>query len=556
MSENENGVYNEAGSDSFGKVLNETGASDAVENITASSGGNDAPAAASVPDSSEVPEAAGDESGIMTGSGADNTEADSPGVWQKFFASLSEEGSDNSRNTPDGAASDDGTGYDGTWTEDDIAGYRESIKRLKSEYKAKKKAARAERARERNSAEGKRSAFGVAVLSSVVTTLVICLIAGFFIFFFPTKNSSWFSWMVKKYSSPSVRSYEEKPVEIGGETVSPGSNVTINVDGELNVAAVFAKVSPSVVAIITCQTTESDGKIISEQGVTMGSGVVVSSDGEILTNHHVISNIIDPATGNIADGYRIYAYFDNPYDEPFAAVSIMGYDEDSDLALVKFNAEGLTPIEFFDSDNLSVGEPVVAIGSPRSLDYMNSVCDGIISGVHRSIVSSSSGKTLYDMVQMTAPINPGNSGGAVVNAKGQLVGISVIKIVAENFENMSFAISSNTALRIIESIRTSGRYVQPVLGVVVNTNYNWRSAKENDYPLGAYVVEVSAGGAAEEAGVLAGDIICGIGGVRTPDYTTLRTELLKYSPDDEVVLNIFRTSEGKNIEIRVKVHAS
>ncbi|MBO4775260.1 MAG: trypsin-like peptidase domain-containing protein, partial [Lachnospiraceae bacterium] len=258
----------------------------------------------------------------------------------------------------------------------------------------------------------------------------------------------------------------------------------------------------------------------------------------------------------IAKGYKIYIYFDDPRTRPYEVESIIGYDSEFDLALIKINRTDLVPIEFFDSDDLTIGESVIAIGSPGGIEFMNSVCDGIVSGLKRTVTSSESGATLYDMIQITAPINPGNSGGAVVNSKGQLVGISVIKIVAENYENMAFAISSDTASRLIQSFRKYGKYVKPLLGVTINTLYGWKEADEYGWPLGCQVVAVSEGSGAEKAGIREGDIICLINGKDTPDYTSLRTYLLKFAPGDEVTFNVFRPADNKYYELKITLTAA
>ena len=433
-----------------------------------------------------------------------------------------------------------------------------SLRKVKAEYKSLKAAQREAKERERERTGGSGRKVFITVIISALSAVICCLLLFLFMFLFPSKDTSLFATMAKRYAGTRTV-YNNEPSsssKIGETDIAPGSDVTINVEGEFSAAAAYAKASGSVVSIVTVRTvTGTDGKP-AETPIAEGSGVVVSDDGEILTNHHVINSVIDTNTGGIAAGTKIYIYFDNPLTRPYEAVSIVGYDQEFDLALIKIDRTGLKPIEFFDSDKLTVGESVIAIGSPGGLDFMGSVCDGIISGLKRTVVSSESGGTLYDMIQMTAPINPGNSGGAVVNSKGQLIGISVIKIVAENYESMTFAISSNTAARIIKSFRQYGRYVKPLLGVTINTLYGWRDADENGWPLGSQVVEVSEQSGAYKAGIVPGDIIVEIGGNATPDYTSLRTYLLKYAPDDEVVFKIYRPSEDKFYEFTVKLTAA
>ena len=441
----------------------------------------------------------------------------------------------------------------GRVTSDQIEDYKENIRRLKREYKKTKKAEK----RTKQAASGKPST-GLTILISVLCTLLCVAVISTLLLYFPSKDKSLFATLVKKYSASNTGygRTSQQSTRIGDDEIAPGSQVTINVDGEGYTAAAYAKAAPSVVAIMTVQLSGAAWESTTETGLSQGAGVVVSSDGEILTNFHVIDSIVDRNTGSICKNYKVYVYFDSPLIEPYEVVSLIGYDEESDLALIKVDRTGLTPIEFADSDKLTLGEKVIAIGSPGGIEFMNSVCDGVISGLKRSIVSSSSENVLYDMIQMTAPINPGNSGGAVVNSEGKLVGISVIKIVAENYENMSFAISSNTASRIIESIRKYGRYIKPLLGVTIDTRYDWKAAKDNGWAQGSYVEDVSAGSSAAEAGVQKGDIICGIQGVEILDFAGLRTELLKSAPGDTITLRIYRPSEDRFIDLSVTLKAS
>ncbi len=492
---------------------------------------------------------------IQTEENASASEEQSFHNFREFLNSLSEEAPDDTLRQADDADAVDAPETDEEPTPEEI---KASLKKVKAEYKSLKAAQREakERERERTGRSGRRVL--LTVIISVLSSVICCMLLFVFMFLFPSRDTSLFATLAKKYAGTRTvyTNDTSSPSKVGDNEIAPGSEVTINVEGEFSAAAAYAKASESVVSIVTVRIgTGTDGKP-TETPIAEGAGVVVSEDGEILTNHHVISSVIDTKTGGIAAGTKIYIYFDSPISRPYQAVSIVGYDQEFDLAVVKIERTGLKPIEFFDSDKLTVGESVIAIGSPGGLEFMGSVCDGIISGLKRTVVSSDSGATLYDMIQMTAPINPGNSGGAVVNSKGQLVGISVIKIVADNYESMAFAISSNTAARIIKSFRQYGRYVKPLLGVTINTLYGWRDADENGWPLGSLVVEVSEQSGAFKAGILPEDIIVEIGGSATPDYTSLRTNLLKYAPDDEVVFKVYRPSEDKYYEFTVKLTAA
>ena len=235
----------------------------------------------------------------------------------------------------------------------------------------------------------------------------------------------------------------------GSNTSSPitssvsGSNVNINIDetAESVVEAVAKKVTPSVVGIRTTTSVRSFFGS-SNESTGEGSGVVYSADGYIITNYHVISGAVTNKSGS-----KIEVFTDTLDSDSYEA-TVVGYNISTDLAVIKINAKGLTPAEFSDSSKLKVGQYVITVGNPGGLEFMDSVTYGVISGLNRVVSSDSDVK----LIQTDAAINPGNSGGALVNTKGQLVGINSSKIVSEEFEGMGFAIPSNTVAEICKNI--------------------------------------------------------------------------------------------------------
>ena len=199
---------------------------------------------------------------------------------------------------------------------------------------------------------------------------------------------------------------------------------------------------PSIVGI-TVYTQKSS---ISPSG--WASGIIMSEDGYILTNAHVVSNAA-----------AVSVELDN--GESYVA-DVIGYDTKTDLAVMKIDAEGLTPAEFGNSDELRVGERVVVIGNPGGRELSGSAAQGIVSGVNRSL-SADSYSTSY--IQTDAAINPGNSGGALANAYGQVVGISSARLASYDYENICFAIPINTAKPIVEQIKATGSFTRAYLGI-------------------------------------------------------------------------------------------
>ncbi len=309
-------------------------------------------------------------------------------------------------------------------------------------------------------------------------------------------------------------------------------NVNINIDetAESVVEAVAKKVTPSVVGIrTTTSVTSFFGG--SSEATGEGSGVVYSSDGYIITNYHVVSGAITNKTGS-----KIEVFIDSLDSDSYEA-SIVGYNINSDLAVLKINASGLTAVEFTDSSNLKVGQYVITVGNPGGLEFMDSVTYGVISGLDR-VVSSDSGVKL---IQTDAAINPGNSGGALVNVKGQLVGINSSKIVSEEFEGMGFAIPSNTVDEICKIIIEKQNDPEPYIGITISEKYTQSVLKYYGYPAGAVISSVAEGSPAENAGLQKGDIITEFAGKTISDYTVLSGALEDCSPNDKVNVKIYRS---------------
>ena len=263
-------------------------------------------------------------------------------------------------------------------------------------------------------------------------------------------------------------------------------------DNEISpVVAIAEKVTPSVVGVKTFGTAYTYwGQRIPNQELGSGSGIIYSEDGYIITNYHVIEDATSVMI-TLSDGTE--------YD-----ARIVGSDSSSDLAVLKVEATNLPAAEFGDSAALQIGELVVAIGNP--LGYENTVTDGIVSGLNRQLTDYIDSATL---IQTNATINSGNSGGALVNSRGEVVGINSAKLVASNAEGMGFALSINEVKPIVEEIISKGHVSRPYLGVSINSQYQVDAdmAERYEIPMGIQVAEVVKGGPADRAGLRAGDII-------------------------------------------------
>ncbi len=308
-----------------------------------------------------------------------------------------------------------------------------------------------------------------------------------------------------------------------------GQNISIDVDGEMTVAeAVSAKCLPSVVGVL----------VTMQEGTGSGSGVILDTEGHILTNAHVIE-----------DAEAISVTIDG---ESYAA-TVVGSDHSSDLAVIQANLEGtqVTPIEVGDSSALEVGEWVMTIGSPFGLDQ--SVSSGIVSSLYRStILADYSGNKVYtNLIQTDAFINPGNSGGALVNEQGQLVGInSVFQSYSGSSSGVGFAIPSNYAIEVANTLISGDEVQHAFIGVNVQT-VTAQFATANNLPVnyGAYVVSLTPGGPAAEAGLQEGDIITAIGDTKVTSGDGLILAVRSGSVGDKTTVTYWRGNEEHTADI-------
>lgn len=268
----------------------------------------------------------------------------------------------------------------------------------------------------------------------------------------------------------------------------------------------------------------------------LGSGVVVNSDGTILTNNHVVEGA-DDLQVKLSDGRTFTA-------------EVIGRDPKSDVAVIKIDADNLPSISLGDSDKMRVGEWVLAIGNPFSENLNHTVTQGIVSGIGRSEV----GITAYDnFIQTDAAINPGNSGGALVNLKGELIGINTAILSRDGgFAGVGFAIPINQAKEVMDDLISQGKVVRGWLGVTIqNVTPELKEAMGLDVENGILVSSVLANGPSEKAGLESGDVIIELDGKKVEELNSLRNKIAGKDPGDVVKLKVIR--DGKNKAVKVKL---
>jgi len=317
----------------------------------------------------------------------------------------------------------------------------------------------------------------------------------------------------------------------------------VTTNTEQAIIDVVNKSLPSVVSIIVKGEVSVPGfPLFSQKIEGGGSGFIVSPDGMILTNKHVVQYEKANYTVVLQNG------------EEYSA-KVLAKDPVQDLAILKINKTGLRPLPLGDSDNLKVGQTVIAIGYALG-EFQNSVSVGVVSGLSRRITASGGGitETIGEVIQTDAAINKGNSGGPLLNLSGEVIGINTA--MASGAENIGFAIPINKAKKAIKETKEKGKITYPFLGVryilidkKIKTQYNLPV----DY--GAWVVRgkspeevaVTPGSGAEKAGIKENDIILEVDGKKVTKKNTLADIILSYNPGDKIRLKILRA--GKEIEV-------
>lgn len=323
-------------------------------------------------------------------------------------------------------------------------------------------------------------------------------------------------------SSGIVSSQDQPSQTPGGET---GDGIRIDLQQQPEGSAiswtdVYEKNIPSVVSIV-CET---------ERGSSTGTGVILTADGYIVTNCHVVEG---------ATGITVLLH-----DERSFPAMLVGADAVSDLAVLYIEAEDLTPAEFGDSTALRVGEPVVAIGDPLGIAYRGTMTDGIISAINRDVTVDGRVMTL---IQTNAALNSGNSGGPLINQYGQVIGINTIKIGTfsdmAGVEGLGFAIPSATMIDIVEQLMDQG-YVsgRPTIGITgegmdLIYRYYYR------LPNGLYITEVAEGSPADKLGIEEGDILISLDGTEITSMEELNAVLYAHEVGDRLEIVVYR--DGK-----------
>jgi len=312
-----------------------------------------------------------------------------------------------------------------------------------------------------------------------------------------------------------------------------------------SITEIAKNVGPSVVGVrITTVRTSSYSRYPWSQAIetpSEGSGVIISKDGYIMTNYHVVEDA-DPKKGN-RNNTTLEVFLPDGRE---AEAKFIGGDEKTDLAVIKIDLDNLPVAQLGNSSELEVGELAVAIGNPLGMEFAGSVTAGVISALDRKV---NTGNTVLSLIQTDAAINPGNSGGALVNSKGQVIGINTAKISVTGVEGLGFAIPIDDAKPIIQDLIKYG-YVKgrPSIGI---SGYPITETVSRRYgiPVGIYVAEVFSGGGAENAGIKAGDIITSLDGKKVTTMDEVEEIKKKHKAGDTVSVTIVRNNKELTLKL-------
>lgn len=369
------------------------------------------------------------------------------------------------------------------------------------------------------------------------TALVVCMIVGFLVL---ALGLAAVYGSMKQQNQLLIQSYEEKLESLrqqiaensyigSGDSVSGTPNVSV--DGGLTPAQVYAANAKSVVAISCSNLGNYFGQTM--ESTSAGSGFILSADGYIVSNYHVVEG---------AKTIKVVTWSGKEYTAKY-----VGGDESNDIALLKVEAQDLTPVKLGSSDALIVGDQVAAIGNPLG-ELASTLTVGFVSAKDRIVTTDGS---RINMLQTDAAINPGNSGGPLFNMKGEVVGITTAKYSGTtdsgaSIEGIGFAIPIDDVLGMLDDLKEYGYVTGAYMGVTVS-DVPSEDAALYGLPMGVLVHEVTAGSCSQKAGLRPQDIIVGLGGYEIENMNDLTRALRKFKAGDTVTLTVYRHGAGETV---------
>ena len=307
------------------------------------------------------------------------------------------------------------------------------------------------------------------------------------------------------------------------------------------------KILPSIVGIKVEYTVSSNFSIYGmgtakSEASASGSGIIISDDGYILTNNHIVATSSSESYYQVSDANKVTVTLYN--DDTEYEAKIVGKDEQTDLAVIKIEKTGLSKAEFADSDSIKVGEFAMAVGNP--LGMQSSITCGVVSAVNREVTDSDGKK--FTLIQTDAAINYGNSGGALVNGEGKVIGINTLKLSGTGIEGMGFAIPINSTTDITSQLIQYSKVKRPYIGIS-GVDLDEKTAKVYNLVVGVYVKSIEDFSAAEKAGVKVGDVIVEADGKKITSMNELNEIKNSHKIGDELKIKVNRNNKTEELTL-------
>ena len=383
-----------------------------------------------------------------------------------------------------------------------------------------------------------KSGFGKSILLPFFSGIIGCTVVLGVCFGIPSIRSKIFNQTFSNKESNNSMNNSQNVGYVNQTSLSNYSDTSVYAANKILPSIVGIEVEYNVNSLISMFGRQSQPST----ATASGSGIIISEDGYILTNNHIVSSASSESYYSVSEATKMTVTLFN--DETKYEAKIIGTDEQTDLAVIKIEKTGLSKAEFADSDNIKVGEFAMAVGNP--LGMQSSITCGVISAVNREVTDSDGKK--FTLIQTDAAINSGNSGGALVNSEGKVIGINTLKLSGTGIEGMGFAIPINSTTDITSQLIQYSKVKRPYIGIS-GIDLNEQTAKANNLVIGVYIKSVDDFSAGEKGGIKIGDVIIEADGKKVTSMDELNAIKNAHQIGDEMKIKVNRNGQEKELSI-------
>jgi len=383
-----------------------------------------------------------------------------------------------------------------------------------------------------------KSGFGKSILLPFFSGIIGCTVVLGVCFGIPSIRSKIFNQTFSNRESNNSMNNSQNVGYVNQTSLSNYSDTSVYAANKILPSIVGIEVEYNVNSLISMFGRQSQPST----ATASGSGIIISEDGYILTNNHIVSSASSESYYSVSEATKMTVTLFN--DETKYEAKIIGTDEQTDLAVIKIEKSGLSKAEFADSDNIKVGEFAMAVGNP--LGMQSSITCGVISAVNREVTDSDGKK--FTLIQTDAAINSGNSGGALVNSEGKVIGINTLKLSGTGIEGMGFAIPISSTTDISSQLIQYSKVKRPYIGIS-GIDLNEQTAKANNLVMGVYIKSVDDFSAGEKGGIKIGDVIIEADGKKVTSMDELNAIKNAHQIGDEMKIKVNRNGQEKELSI-------